>query len=397
MKSNLIVIGNGFDLECGLKSSYSDFFDQRVSHDTYLSFNEVYKTYLIFKSRKFRSISFVNDETPDVVADDFAILLSGKHVNRMKGANLTFWDYVFLAIGISNDTMWHNVEENISWFLSSVESSQEPHGNIGLVPEKAKQINLYRFLCVISFVFLDNFRYNQSKDIYDFLFKELKLFEKEFDLYMHEEVTQKETFHEYDLNAYSLIQAIIDEYSSNTVERNCSVLSFNYTCPVCLKGNITNVHGTLADKNIIFGIDQQIVNSQSPLYRFTKTFRKLTQVRRSDNDVIISDKEKLKKIFFYGHSLSESDYSYFQSIFDYYDIYNSQIKLIFCCTHFDERKTKEEILQSQTFAASKLIETYGKEKVRNGKNLLHKLMLEDRVEVKIIKPKYKSVSNKVVS
>jgi len=39
--------------------------------------------------------------------------------------------------------------------------------------------------------------------------------------------------------------------------------------------------------------------------------------------------EKLGTINFFGHSLSKADYSYFQAIFDLYNIYSSEINLIF--------------------------------------------------------------------
>ena len=39
--------------------------------------------------------------------------------------------------------------------------------------------------------------------------------------------------------------------------------------------------------------------------------------------------QTVKTIVFYGHSFAPADYSYFQSIFDYYNIYDNDITLVF--------------------------------------------------------------------
>ena len=77
---------------------------------------------------------------------------------------------------------------------------------------------------------------------------------------------------------------------------------------------------------------------------------------------------------FYGHSLSAADYSYFQSIFDYYNLYsNSNISLNF---YYSER-------HEQTDAIYRLINIYGKSlsNKEQGKNLIHKLLLENRLNI----------------
>ena len=76
-------------------------------------------------------------------------------------------------------------------------------------------------------------------------------------------------------------------------------------------------------KLLIFGIDDNLIQSQSvgsELRLFSKTYRKMLN---SDKDTLTlpPDEGKPIEIKFYGHSLSEADYSYFQSIFDYYDLY----------------------------------------------------------------------------
>lgn len=391
MEENLVIIGNGFDLECGLKSSYSDFFNTRISKQVMESFYEIYEQFVSNKDEDFYSIYFVGSDEPNYSVYTLRDFLMDDQIDVVTEAKLTIWDLVFLFIGKSTELNWHNIEENIRLFLSHDIYEGTDYSHIGLSKgEWEGESSRIRFLCILSHELFDGTRYIGTKDIYDFLYRELRIFEESFVEYMINEVTKKKNI--YDLKVNTLLQTILDPHYPDTNGCEFSVISFNYTRHLCMRGKITNIHGTLMDRNIIFGIDQKDVKSESAEYRFTKTFRKLTQVKRSQEAVTISGKETIRNIFFYGHSLSELDYSYFQSIFDYYDIYHSEITLVFCCTHFDTSKTVEEILQDQTIAASQLIESYGgtmgKEREHHGKNLLHKLMLEGRVDVRIIRPIY---------
>ncbi|RTK72976.1 hypothetical protein DRJ71_18680, partial [Enterococcus faecalis] len=88
---------------------------------------------------------------------------------------------------------------------------------------------------------------------------------------------------------------------------------------------------------------------------------------------------------FYGHSLSSLDYSYFQTIFDYYDLYDSKILLVFYYKVY-EGTTKEVIELDLADKISKLLYNYSEsiDNVKRGKNLLHKLLLEKRLLIKEI-------------
>ena len=87
-------------------------------------------------------------------------------------------------------------------------------------------------------------------------------------------------------------------------------------------------------------------------------------------------------IKFYGHSLNEADYSYFQSIFDSYGLYDKQnILLEFYYTPHKDG-IKSEVIDS----VYKLINKYGSTLYNEDqrKNLMHKLILEKRVTIKEI-------------
>ena len=95
-------------------------------------------------------------------------------------------------------------------------------------------------------------------------------------------------------------------------------------------------------------------------------------------------------IKFFGHSLGDADYSYFQAIFDEVDLYESNTRLIFYYNKHrlndeEETRQREKSVQEEMFEkVNRLIVTYGQTQNNkdHGKNLLHKLLLEGRLTIK---------------
>ena len=149
----------------------------------------------------------------------------------------------------------------------------------------------------------------------------------------------------------------------------------------------TNIHGNYNSISI-FGIDQKDIESTTPLYQFTKTYRKMIEQEKISN-FTLPYKGEIDEIIFYGHSLSDADYSYFQSIFDYYDIYQSNIRLTFLYSEYGEKDNYLTLRKKQISNVTNLLNKYGVTIGNNdrGKNLVHKLLLENRLGFKIIKLK----------
>ncbi len=188
-----------------------------------------------------------------------------------------------------------------------------------------------------------------------------------------------------------------------------TVLNFNYTnldfdysdSGFDQSSSTIHPHGSLNAKRIIFGINS--TNNGNPLsskntgFQLTKTFRGLLERAVNSSDAIVTLPTEMEEIIFFGHSLNESDYDYFYSIFDAYNLYSSRVRLTFYyALHGDvdpskdgekdadyELRCKQQIQDEQVFPITKLINSYG-ESMNNsdhGNNLLHRLLLEGRIRV----------------
>jgi hypothetical protein len=218
------------------------------------------------------------------------------------------------------------------------------------------------------------------------LFDNLKKIEKYFKDY----ICDISNNYDYVSNEISLLT----ELTKNFVQSK--VLSFNYTYGPTTYSKLSeteltnkiksyrNIHGSIDKKdNIIFGIDSLNISPSSEMYRFTKTYRIMAN-NLNDNYIDILN-DDVDTITFYGHSLAEADFSYFESIFDYYDIYDSKVTLEFYCVLYRNgfKSINNNLRRKNYEAICKLLYKYG-ESIggMRGKNLVHKLLLENRLKIR---------------
>lgn len=172
------------------------------------------------------------------------------------------------------------------------------------------------------------------------LLAELRELEKDFNDYLIKELDHLDL--SYQRNAIDLIYKIFSRLYScpnNKVTIPYNIISFNYTTPWDRGDNVANLdpvfytylcdvknlHGALSrdTSEIIFGIDDEFISPLSNEYIFTKPSRTLDLYSQEKNENFqeYSDIKSLmpntiKDIVFYGHSLSQADYSYFKIILD---------------------------------------------------------------------------------
>lgn len=394
MGRKLIILGNGFDLASGLKSSYYDFFLQRISP----KFMEYFDYSYNFFKEKFSSSNnrywfntFLNvrEYDPRLRPVGKSILDSNFNTHKiyeiLQTSNLTFWDLIFYFSKnhkLLESYDWQDVERRMLEFLDTPENRME-------VPS-LKQINyltkglsgnIATLLCLHLAYYLPKREKEYSKEnLIDYLYDELILFEKDFSKYINS--ISDESYQEV---AKEKILKISGKSLSNCEDK---IFSFNYTDPFSMYGlDIVNVHGKAETNTILFGIDQEVISPESQGYRFTKTFRQMTETKLAKNyeDNILPDKIHIEEIAFFGHSLSALDYSYFQTIFDYYDLYNSSVKLVFYYEKYGNKTAKDMELDLAD-KISRMLYAYSPsiDNPKKGGNLQHKLLLEKRLIIEEI-------------
>lgn len=181
--------------------------------------------------------------------------------------------------------------------------------------------------------------------------------------------------------------------NSQQLEYDSSVLNFNYTDPFKSEElglgivGARNVHGTLDRTDIIFGIDGKDVAEDDPAVPFTKTYRLMSLVPYESETVKLCDSDT-SYIKIFGHSLSRADYSYFQSIFDTVNLYGGDTKLVFMYKNYPnkpDQSVDEQAIREELYSRiSHLLMEYGStlDNKDHDKNLMHKLLLEQRLLIK---------------
>lgn len=413
-KSQLLILGNGFDLHCGLKSSYQDFFYSTILDNENCKksgvkriregVNNFWEQLLFIYFKEYGDKNYNWCDIEQIIKDTLLLIYFGDD-SSSKTYNYGLWKTAMSYVKSGKDIQFSSSYEN-------------------------KPVRRYIVIALFKFFYsIVGQGYSSEKELQlmsSFLIGELNKFENIFCKYLKDNITNpqniKDKNNDYILRAVNFIFALIgfanqffihsDQIISRQLEddptkgyrlkkslnsvfeklKNVYILSFNYTMifdilkveSPCI---YANVHGKLCNKeckgicnatSVIFGIDDSVIQSQdsnTEMRLFSKTYRKMLNNGNPLN--ILPSKDNMVEIKFYGHSLSEADYSYFQSIFDYYDLYsNCKVSLIFYYSKGYE----------QYDAIYKLISEYGKSLTnkQQGKNLTHKLLLENRLNIKEI-------------
>lgn len=376
----LLVIGNGFDLECGLKSKFSDFYEPRKN--------------LLFPSVDVLEASGMN---------------WGQWLKENK---LTVWD---LILERHTDSRWCDIEGAIEkWVQPSNESiafprdpfsrtlsllnPQQGHSDIFFDERVREKWISYPGRKVPDLPEKNIARYfaNTQPEIGDWtrtillkaLLSELHELELAFAQYLRDRLGVDASYRA-NAGELMLVLATQEMPSADEYEISTSLLNFNYTHPPLLqipgRLDFVNIHGRLSGE-IVFGIDGKELMDCSDVVPFTKTYRLLGLDGVKEHRLVEPmgfgpNDQSTDLIKFYGHSLSKADYSYFQTLFDTVDLYKSHTRLIF---YYRKHEGSENAQERMFSAVTKLLTTYGStmDNLDHGKNLMHKLIIEGRLFVR---------------
>lgn len=345
--NKLVIIGNGFDLACKLESKFSQFF-------------AFYKTL----NQKPENKNF------------FYFLLNETFYNSK-------WKEEFQErLKINECTNWMDFELVLNHFLfsSSLYSTCKEHFRANIEEFYEVDEEYIEGYEEEIFKFFSNRIIDKSIKNFDaFLGIELNDFEIALCAYLEGEEERVDLL---SVRKKNLLKQIVGD------DALVGILNFNYTKMPEINAPLVYVHGNYFSENkgnIIIGTDTTLIGTKKVDFKtlgdkklFTKTYRKLIlnhDSKRHENEIF---ENFIQKIVFYGHSLGEQDYSYFQSIFDHCNIYESNIILEFLYSNYDGTKKEVSRTIERVYA---LINEYGStiDNKDHGRNLLHKMLLEGRL------------------
>ena len=212
LKNVKLVIGNGFDLHCGLKTKYSDYF---------LYYNAKYE-YI-----KKWIISFGSE----IIANRFIVkpfYELGGTFERFDEVNI--WDIIFeiLSDEESFDFRWCDIETAMIDCLtdSAIDKIKIPHQKVNLLdvyntiqdPDIDIDGVTPNFLALVTFVFRkrDFKSFADETDYYEFLLNELRKFEINFGKYIKRQ-------HDYFDNFINHHNSDYDYKATETIKLLCNV------------------------------------------------------------------------------------------------------------------------------------------------------------------------------
>ncbi len=342
---NLLIIGNGFDLHLKLKSSFSNFFEQK-----YLDRHNVFKQDCINIFAYLLYIRF------------YAKNISNSFMRRIYKFNPNWMDIESFIKKLATDhVLFSKIFECISYKDKTAYPSSFTKYSIYLS-------NIFKRKLSGS-----EFDYNTLDKV---LSDDLSEFEEDFAAYMKETLVNRPN---YESDALDLVDKIINSISNFDNSLEVQIINFNYTKIHCRSMSEANIHGTLYDK-VVIGYD----STTSPIgdkdvFQLSKDWRKLDIPFEYSYPF-----SSINSIIVYGHSLGEQDYPYFFEIFDKCDfLSNESIKLFLCYSlHGATNYEKKSNFDNYKMNASKMLNAYERyknpSKTRN--SIVSSLKLNKRIE-----------------
>lgn len=431
MPETLLILGNGFDIQCGLESTYYSFLINvlRINYEKQTE-NEITENQVLSKyiedidycNSSFEISYYYNDLQNNLIIDKlniWYILLLYKKMLFKKDWNLIENQ---IMIELTKDKLGYDISEKILLGILKIELAKKYtidkvrfyyKDQPFRIKENIYQIMAYNISKKCERVHTKNNSYsnlhfllkewinevsikienqssmlkveiNELKDLIDsvteVLLEELKEVEKDFIEYLNQEIVRNT---EYIENTKNLIKILIGD--SNPF----NIISFNYTEPWSIEYDLhtylnslqlfINIHGSLLTNNIIFGIDENRISTDNSGYKFTKVSRIIelhTNNIKYETPIESVLSSNIDKIVFYGHSLAESDYGYFRMVFDEY-VTKSDVTFEFCYTVY-ENTTKENEQRKLRDGISRLFGMYAEESEEN-KHDFKNLTLNNRI------------------
>lgn len=360
-----LILGNGFDLRCGLYTRYNNYYCQNWKKFNYI--NKLVKNYINSDEEFDSSIEGLNDLN---VWDVFFALNSSENPKE----NMERWcDIEFLIKHSLVDTEHELDKNNFLKFLRKGSNINWPMIKRIIEHRSDLEHDSQGFMACFVKYKMEQVNWGVGR-FYRFLLNQLKDFEKSFGEFVYWQLRygKYEQLHFGVKNpnkTYIAKAKYIIDCLCNIEETTIDTFNYSFIEDEKILPKVNYINGSFEEP--IFGVDSYFEPSDER-YVFTKTSRRMESDMES---LSCSSKAEFKNIIIYGHSLNEADYSYFFPIFDKLNLLDltSDGVIVFAYSVWD--KNKEEIIKSELRNnISNMIYKYALEKgVSNPKRTLDSL------------------------
>lgn len=344
-----LIFGNGFDLYCGLKSSYKDFFQFGNK------FNDLSKIFSEFVQ-----------EWPYKISSNWLKIKSIQDRFSTDFSKANIWDFFFAAQAPLNHRMcelnWCDIESLMADSLSVIDQHSFWKDVYKQLYKPFNKNDRSDTLFFVSQILKERIEHSWGpEDFFKYLKNELSSFEKEFGNFISQQIAiydySFEVIKSKNTNFISNQYKVIKFFGNNLH----SIDTFNYD-PISSSVYgvpCRNINSTT--KHPIFGIKPICgISSNSDEYILTKTYRHLEEAMDSNSSTF---DDSFEHALVFGHSLNRNDYDYFFPILDKLKMYDisAKNKIIFAYYIYDQ-KAEKEIREKQLKSISELFESYGEYK-----------------------------------
>ena len=251
---------------------------------------------------------------------------------------------------------WSDVETTLVSILSAYYNGWwlNFHGILDIVSDKNSSLS-FGYYHIDGITNIKKLLINNKRELKLIIEKSLRQFENEFNNYLLSITNEDNFINKLSTQWAAYIYRFIDR--KPYVTNNIYCLSFNYT--TCNSNEIINkikqafsknkilyneqlikyinIHGHVQkmhndeSSSIVIGIDDTKNSDNHLFYEFSKSYKvaKIRANNENNNSLRFHNDLNNVDIYFYGHSLSKNDYSYFQAIFDRIDLYSNNVILHF--------------------------------------------------------------------
>ena len=366
-----VIIGNGFDLHCGLHTTYRDYYCKN-----WKKYWQIKKLFFDYENKE-RKIDFSNRIIQRWnLWDIFFAINSSDNPRDCK----EYWcdiEKLILSSLISQVDTEINREKLILYMRSRIHwPDLEDYVSRDLLPTDNRE----RFVTEFIQHGMKEHGFVVSQ-YYEFILEQLNEFEEAFGKFVyyqiHDEYFEKINHGQPFLKQTYMYRVVktIDELCGGHSMIDVDSFNFSPLYDETHKALTNNINGT-CDRPI-FGVDS-CFEPNDRRYIFTKTSRRMeSKIIESYVSVDI----KFSNVIVYGHSLDSADYSYFFPIFDKLKLLDNESggKLIFAYSIYnqlEEQSIKTELREN----VSKLLFNYAKEKmVPNPNRFLDSISTQKRV------------------